>query len=127
MRVSGGGGGEAAGFELAFESCAVGLGGAASEVFYVVGGHGTVRGTIHETIVAHARGPCPTGPFSSLPRSGKGPSGGGGGLLLREAFAAQDRAPLRGTEGNGGFLAALGAGGTSFHASVMASTSGAGR
>src|SRR5258708_27628384 len=54
-------------------------------------------------------------------------SGGGGGLLLREAFAAQDRAALRGAEGNGGFLAALGASGTSFHASVMASMFVAGR
>src|SRR5260370_39907002 len=54
-------------------------------------------------------------------------SGGGGGLLLREAFAAQDGAALRGAEGNGGFLAALGAGGTSFHASVMASMFVAGR
>jgi hypothetical protein len=36
------GAGEAAGFELAFEGGAVGLGGAASEIFDVVGGHGTM-------------------------------------------------------------------------------------
>jgi hypothetical protein len=34
--------GEAAGFELAFEGGAVGLGGAASEILDVVGGHGTI-------------------------------------------------------------------------------------
>jgi len=36
------GAGEAAGFELALERCAIGLGGAASEVFDVEGGHGDI-------------------------------------------------------------------------------------
>jgi hypothetical protein len=37
--MGGGGTGEAAGFELTFESGAIGLGGTASEVFDVEGGH----------------------------------------------------------------------------------------
>jgi hypothetical protein len=40
--------GQAAAFELTFERDAVGLGGAASEVFDVEGGHGTVLGTSSE-------------------------------------------------------------------------------
>jgi hypothetical protein len=44
---------------------------------------------------------------------------GDGGLLLREAFTAEDGATLGGAEGDGGLLAALRAGGSSFDASVM--------
>src|SRR5258706_9624163 len=58
-----------------------------------------------------AAGICPTA----------SPSGRSGGFLLREAFAAEHGAALRGAEGDGGLLAALGAGGTSFHASVVVS------
>jgi hypothetical protein len=46
-------------------------------------------------------------------------SGGGGGLLLREAFAAEDGAVLRGAEGDRSLLATLGTGGSSFDASVV--------
>jgi hypothetical protein len=42
-------------------------------------------------------------------------SGSGYVSLLREALAAEDRTPLRGAERDGGFLAALGAGGARFH------------
>jgi hypothetical protein len=46
-------------------------------------------------------------------------SGGGGGSFLRETFAAENWPALSGAEGNGGFLAALGAGGASFDAREM--------
>src|SRR5580658_4780285 len=48
-------------------------------------------------------------------------SGGGDGLFLRKAFAAENGAALRGPEGDSSLLAALRAGGASFHASVMVS------
>ena len=48
-------------------------------------------------------------------------SGGGSGFLLREAFAAEDGATLGGAERDGGLLAALRTGGSSFDASVMVS------
>ncbi len=50
--LGGGGASEAAGFELAFEGGAVGLGGTASEVLHVEGGH--------RIIVAQWRLPAPT-------------------------------------------------------------------
>src|SRR5712691_2810111 len=46
-------------------------------------------------------------------------SGSGGRLFLRKAFPAQNRPPLGGPEGDGGFFAALRAGGASFDAGVM--------
>jgi len=46
---------------------------------------------------------------------------------LREAFAAKDGTALRGAEGHGGVLAALGAGGARFDASVALSVCGSGR
>ena len=53
--LSGGGARQAAGFELAFESGAVGLGGAAAEVFHVVSGHTTiVAQAAHSCAHAHA-------------------------------------------------------------------------
>ena len=41
------------------------------------------------------------------------------GLLLGEAFPAEDRAALSGAEGDSGFLATLGTRSSCFHASVM--------
>ena len=100
--MGGGGAGEAAGFELTFESGAIGLGGATSEVFDVVGG----QGAIHGTIVAYARRSCPM-PRPLCASDSPLESGGGGGFLLREAFAAEYRTSLRGAERDSGFLAAL--------------------
>ena len=54
-------------------------------------------------------------------------SGSSRGLFLREAFAAEDGTALRGAEGDGRLLAALGAGGSSFHASVVVSVARRGR
>src|ERR1700680_1511378 len=48
-------------------------------------------------------------------------SGGGGGFLLHEAFAAEDGATLSGAEGDGGLLAALDAGSARFDARVVVS------
>jgi len=48
-------------------------------------------------------------------------SGGGGGFFLREALAAEDGATLSGAERDRGLFAALRAGGSSFHASIMVS------
>ena len=59
---------------------------------------------------------------TAAPSATHGPamrSGGGGGLLLREAFAAEDGAVLRGAEGDRSLLATLGTGGSSFDASVV--------
>ena len=44
---------------------------------------------------------------------------GGGGFLLRETFTAEDGTALRGAEGHGGLLAALGAGGSSFDPRIV--------
>jgi hypothetical protein len=55
----------------------------------------------------------------TVPSTAHGParwSGGGGGLLLGEAFTAEDGAILRGAEGDSGLLATLGAGRPSFDA-----------
>ncbi len=130
------GAGEAAGFELAFEGGAVGLRGAASEVFYVVGGHGTY-GTGICTRNMHAeyardfardygsawrcRRPMPRCRLRAMSSRSHvlQRSGGSRGLLLREAFAAEDGTALRGAEGDRSLLAALGAGGSSFDASVV--------
>jgi len=46
---------------------------------------------------------------------------------LREAFAAKDGTALRGAEGHGRVLAALGAGGARFDAGVTWSVAGSGR
>jgi hypothetical protein len=54
-------------------------------------------------------------------------SGGGGGSLLRETFAAEDRAPLRWPKRDCGLLAALRAGSPSFDASEVVSIARLGR
>jgi hypothetical protein len=54
-------------------------------------------------------------------------SGSGDISLLREALTAEDGAALCGSEGDGGFLAALGAGGSSFHARKVVRVAHAGR
>jgi hypothetical protein len=123
--LGGGGAGEGAGFELTIEGGAVGLGGAASEVFDVVGEHGAMvaqAGQRTRRILAgrlplqrRVHGRC-VPPGESRKRSG-----GGGDFLLREAFAAEDGATLCGAEGDGGLLAALGAGGPSFDARALMS------
>jgi len=105
--------------ELAFEGSAVGLSGATSEIFDVVGGHGMNQG--YGSAWTHAV-PNPARALSNFSsRKIEVRSGRGGGLLLREAFAAENGAALRGAEGDCGLLAALGTGGAGFDASVVVS------
>ena len=114
-----GGGGEAAGVELALEGSAVGLGGAASEVLDVVGEHGFMLSQVSG---------FPRTDFDDRLGTEDAPSSGGDAKrsgcgyisLLRETFAAEDRAALGGAKGDGSLLATLRAGGSSFDTGVMA-------
>src|SRR5580693_7001365 len=109
---------QSAGFELAFESGAVGLSGAASEVFDMVSGHGTI------VAQSAACAQCPAGVRRlTSPRR----SGSRCGSFLREAFAAEDRTTLRRAEGNRRLLAALRTGRASLYPGVMVPVARSGR
>jgi hypothetical protein len=129
--LSGVGTGQASAFELMFQSGAVGLGGAASEVFHVEGGHATMvaqvrrlrrmrqyaasilRGASAPRLLKAAHLHVSRGWLATL-------SGASGGPFLRKAFAAENGAALCGAEGNSCLLAALRAGGSSFDTRITA-------
>jgi len=117
--LAGGRGGEAADVELVLEGSAVGLGRAASEVLDMVGEHGFMVSQVSGFPRTH---------FDDRPGTDDAPSSGGDAKrsgcgyisLLRETFAAEDRAALGGAKGDGSLLATLRAGGSSFNTGVMA-------
>ena len=101
------------------------MSGAASEVYDMVGGH--------RIMVAQVAEFCGHTSTRFQPEAGCAPSaakmkrsGCGDISLLREALATEDGAALCGSEGDSGFLAALGAGGSSFHARKMVRVAHAG-
>jgi hypothetical protein len=112
---------ETPGFELAFESSAISLGGAASEIFDVVGGHG-----MHHDYRSAWASALPNPALALSIGSLVGVlSGRGGSLLLHEALAAEDRAVLRGAKRDRGLLTALGTGGAGFDPGVVVSATAA--
>ena len=107
-------------FELAFERGAIGLRGAAPEVFYVVGGHGTYLNVgfdirLFVRIVWKSTPPRTASPTALRT---------GGSLPLGEALPAQNWASLAWSEGHCRILAALRAGGASFNARVVVAIAG---